>query len=163
MAVQGLVEFWPSKNVNKLISGCLYCLKAKIESRKKTASCHSIRLKFEFRNWNYFQVLLTALPKRDIAKKVWKEDCLSSLLPWLSQQISSPGQWRSTRQDENRPSWPTSSGRGHIYKRKGNEKTMSTRSRKTFRPTLHSPPPLQPSSELVLSTLPEFEPQFSLQ
>ena len=23
MAVQGLVEFWPCKNVNKLISGCL--------------------------------------------------------------------------------------------------------------------------------------------
>ena len=24
MAVQGLLEFWPCKNVNKLISGCLY-------------------------------------------------------------------------------------------------------------------------------------------
>ena len=24
MAVQGLLEFWPCKNVNKLISGCLF-------------------------------------------------------------------------------------------------------------------------------------------
>ena len=24
MAVQGLLEFWPCKSVNKLISGCLY-------------------------------------------------------------------------------------------------------------------------------------------